>query len=313
MFTAESTPRKIFNTDNKKPIFFGGPETYVPYAGGYFVKHSNSNLDTIIYAQTFGSYSMSQTYFRDAMRTDSGMYVVANESNIRFNNNSTYITKGPGANWYDACLSKLDTNGNTIWNRCYGYYKTQDAARSVHQAPDGNYLVVGTGTPPEDTTLNANNYGLKVFKITPAGNLIWEYYLGTKGSHEAGISSVMTSNGDLIIAGYSNAGTTIRSAPIYGNQDAWLLRLRTFSEKLPVSPITTHNVNETPLAIKKTGETTYQITTTKPTTLTLTDALGRQLRTIKMDANTTTIDLNNYAQGVYFIAANGYKSVKIVR
>jgi hypothetical protein len=58
---------------------------------------------------------------------------------------------------------------------------------------------------------------------------------------------------------------------------------------------------------------TYQITTTKPTTLTLTDALGRQLRTIKMDANTTTIDLNNYAQGVYFIAATGYKSVKLVR
>jgi WD40 repeat protein len=70
---------------------------------------------------------------------------------------------------------------------------------------------------------------------------------------------------------------------------------------------------QTPLAIKKTGETTYQITTTKPTTLTLTDALGRQLRTIKAEAGNTTIDLNNYAQGVYFIAANGYKSVKLGR
>jgi hypothetical protein len=272
----------------------------------------SNNFDTIYNSKGFGGLN-ADSHIYDVAYLRGGGQLVGISSNVRaVHQNHTHVTSGPNSTWYDACLSKLDSLGNTVWNRCYGYYKTIDGAASVHEAPDGNYLVVGWGTPAEDTTVSPNNYGLKVFKIDTAGNLLWQYYVGTKGSHEAGVASVMLPNGDLVIAGYSNAGTTVRTAPVYGNEDGWLLRLRTFSEKV-VPGVATQETTQTPLAIKKTSETTYQITTTKPTTLTITDALGRQLHTIKMDANITTIDLSMYAQGVYFVTATGYKSVKLVR
>jgi hypothetical protein len=299
-YDISNAPTKILQTTSNRKIIMGG--------GTYWSNYS-STYDTIFKSTILSCTGSLPNAFFDGIKTDSSMYLLGSESSCR--NNSTYITSGPSG-YFDACLSKLDSLGNTVWNRCYGYYKTQDAARSIHQAPDGNYLVVGTGSTAEDTTMNGNLHDLKVFKITPAGNLIWQYYIGAKSSDDVGVASVMLPNGDLVIAGYSNAGTTVRTAPVYGNEDGWLLRLRTFSEKV-VPGVATQETTQNAFEIKKTSETTYQITTIKPTTLTITDALGRQLHTIKAEAGNTTIDLSMYAQGVYFVTATGYKSVKLVR
>jgi hypothetical protein len=50
-----------------------------------------------------------------------------------------------------------------------------------------------------------------------------------------------------------------------------------------------------------------------PIEITLTDALGKNIANYTATSPELNIDLTKYAQGIYFISATGYKSVKLVR
>ena len=294
---------KIFYQHNKRIVTMGRGLTSR-------WRSYSENMDTLVNIAFLGSLNgLGEAPYYDFMRTDSGAYVAAHASNARINDtSSTYHTQGPYAAYYDACISKIDSVGSIIWNRCYGFYKTQDAAHSIKEAPDGNYLVVGTGSVREDTTMNIDKHDLKVFKISPAGNLIWEYYIGDFAADDVGMSSVMLPNGDLVIAGYSSSGANTRTAPIYGSTDGWLLKLRTFSEKIVPGVGTETTTNPNLWAVTPIANNRYQVrflgqNLKYPIALTITDATGQTIQKLSATSSETIIDLSQYAQGIYFLSS----------
>ena len=297
-----SSPFKMFHQYNKHIVTMprGLSSRWYLYS---------KNMDTLLHVAFIGGWSGGESIYHDFIRTDSGAYVAAHSSNARLNDpTSVYHTQGSYPQYYDACISKIDSMGNFIWNRCYGFYKTQDAAHSIKEAPDGNYLVVGTGSVREDTTMNAGKHDLKVFKISPAGNLIWEYYIGDFAADDVGMSSVMLPNGDLVIAGYSSSGANTRTAPIYGSTDGWLLKLRTFSEKIVPGVGTETTTNSNQWAVTPIANNRYQVrflgqNLKYPIALTLTDATGKQIKQLSATSSETIIDLSQYAQGIYFLSS----------
>jgi hypothetical protein len=203
-------------------------------------------------------------------------------------------------------IFRLDASGNQLYDVALNAGVPTRYINSIAYAPDSTIIVMGTGigeTGSPDALL---------YKINKDnGSIIW--YRSYGGTNEEVLhGGVLLPTGEIMILGRTEStdGDLAPVASMIGTfftppSGIWLAR---FSSILSAS-----EASQQYFTLQKTSETTYQITTTKPTTLTLTDALGRQLRTIKMDANTTTIDLSMCAQGVYFVAATGYKSVKLVR
>jgi hypothetical protein len=203
---------------------------------------------------------------------------------------------------YDGFLVKVNEQGYVQWFKSYG---SSSDDKILKLLPDprnpAEFYLLGSYTEYQGPNSQVDAW---VLKIDTAGNQVWSQTFGGS-DYDQFNDGYIDAQGNLIVVG----STMSNNGNVSGNNgsiDVWMAKLRDLR-------VSTNEPTQTPFEIQKTGETTYQITTTKPTTLTLTDALGRQLRTIKMDANTTTIDLTNYAQGVYLLAAQGYKSVKLVR
>jgi hypothetical protein len=207
-----------------------------------------------------------------------------------------------------ASVSRVDTGVNVI--QAAGCVSADYADFTVMmQADDGNYYGVGEMRPPE----SAWKHDYWLVKFTPQATIMWEQNFGGTGNELIAGMCKGNNPGEILLIGMSNSNDGHVSGN-HGGDDGWIIKLK---DNTMVSTTDGKNTPNT-LTVTPIKNNEYQVSLTGenikyPTTLTLTDALGRQLRTIKMDANTTTIDLSSYAQGVYLLAAQGYKSVKLVR
>ncbi len=94
---------------------------------------------------------------------------------------------------YDFRMAKLDTNGNILWNRLYGY-PIEDRGFGVIVDRDGNYIMVG------------RSYNMWIWKIEPdSGNVIADYLFGFSGSDLAA-DVIQDNDGGYVIAGYTQTG-----------------------------------------------------------------------------------------------------------
>jgi hypothetical protein len=203
-------------------------------------------------------------------------------------------------NTYDGWIVHIDAIGSEYWNKCYGLPNI-DYTRRILPDPrnNGQYYVAGYH-------YTANGWiGAWLFKIDANNNgqMLWQENYGN-GTWTEFKDAIIDNDGNLVLVGVTQDSTI----PGYlGGNDAWVIKLSDPSvvdaKDLPIKPF----------KIEKLTDNSYQITTAKPTTLTLTDAIGKELKQYNTNNGQATIDLSNYAQGVYFIAANGYKTIKIVR
>lgn len=94
----------------------------------------------------------------------------------------------------DFWVFKVDSAGNTIWEKTYGGV-FDDEALAVIETQDGNLVAAGY------TNTMDNSDDLAIKKIAPNGDLIWEQSVGGKKSDRL-FDIVESSDGSLLTAGY---------------------------------------------------------------------------------------------------------------
>ncbi|WP_294218812.1 T9SS C-terminal target domain-containing protein [uncultured Chryseobacterium sp.] len=130
----------------------------------------------------------------------------------------------------DIYIVKLNSAGTVEWSRHYGG-SGNDAASSIIQATDGDYVVAGVSQSGSYTGYYYNNYNsgnhgggdMWVIKLKSSGGVEWERTLGGTVNDEAN-SIIRTADGGYIVAGgaASNDGDVSGN---HGNRDAWVIKL----------------------------------------------------------------------------------------
>jgi len=140
-------------------------------------------------------------YFDSLQQTTDGGYVFAGS------------TRSFGAEWNDAWVVKLDSNGQVNWSKRYGGTDSSDwdGFSSIRQTTDGGYIVAG-----ETWSFGAGSTDAWVMKLDGSGNLIWEKtYGGNRGDQADCVRP--TSDGGFIVAGSTwSFGTS---------KEIWILKL----------------------------------------------------------------------------------------
>jgi hypothetical protein len=109
----------------------------------------------------------------------------------------------------DIYVLRFNSNGDTIWTKKYGSTGVEQAF-GIEATNDGNYVIVGY-------TTSWGGGGAQdgyLIKIDIDGNRLWEKFYG--GSGTDGLESVQeTSDGGLILCGYSNSAGTNGVKDVY--------------------------------------------------------------------------------------------------
>ena len=85
-------------------------------------------------------------------------------------------------------LIKVDQNGNKLWHQSIG-------GNNIIHTSDGNFVL--------STTFNYYNRDIKIIKITPEGEVIWERTFGGESTSDKSYSIIESGNGNYAIAGYT--------------------------------------------------------------------------------------------------------------
>ena len=119
-------------------------------------------------------------------------------------------TQSYGAGLTDFWLVRTDSDGNERWNKSFGG-SGEDYGRSVHQAPDGGFMLAG-----DTTSYGAGSADFWLIKTDSDGNEVWNKTFGGSGTEWA-FSVQQTSDGGFAMLG----STTSYGA---GMEDFWLIR-----------------------------------------------------------------------------------------
>jgi hypothetical protein len=95
-------------------------------------------------------------------------------------------------------LVKTDTSGNLIWTKIYGGSE-QDDFHTVEKTNDGGFVLCGT-----TSSSGALNPNIWLFKTNSLGDSSWAATFGGD-NHDHGYSTLQTSDGGYIVAGYSSS------------------------------------------------------------------------------------------------------------
>ncbi|WP_297523534.1 protein kinase, partial [Thermococcus sp.] len=132
---------------------------------------------------------------------DNGDIIVAGHYNGYYNEH-TRIS--------NAWVLRLDSEGNVKWQKTYGG-EYGDEANAVAIAPNGDVIVAGY-----TDSFGAGGDDVWVLRLDANGNVKWQKTYGGSDNDEAN-AVALASNGDIIVAGYTESFATKRSI--------WVLRL----------------------------------------------------------------------------------------
>jgi hypothetical protein len=127
-------------------------------------------------------------------------------------------TQSFGAGTRDAYLSKIDQDGNRMWERSFGG-PGWDSAQCITQTLDDGYVAAGYST-----SFGEGNWDVYVFRIDDEGRTIWE---NTYGTPEKDMAIDITPSGD---GGFVILGTT--KSKEYNEVYAYLLKVNAWGEKV---------------------------------------------------------------------------------
>lgn len=194
--------RTLASTNDGGCIAVGESNQYG--AGGYDViaVKLNSNGDTL-WTKTYGD--SGDDYGWSVKQTSDGGYIICG------NTGSFGYTTFKS----DMLIIRLDSNGNIIWTKTIGDASnttTLDAARSVIETSDNNFVLCGyTGPSDEDGIL------MKLNSLN--GDTLWskQYFLGAGKTHFRYLNEI--NPGNYLISGYSNSIGT-------GSDDILFLKIK---------------------------------------------------------------------------------------
>jgi hypothetical protein len=210
----------------------------------------------------------------------------------------------------DALITVYDNAGNVLFHRCYGVPAKREAIGPIVRLPDGSYIIGGAS---DDTDRPGGMADAWIVKLNAQGDILWERLLG--GTDGDGLYQLqLQPNGELLATIYTRSrDDDLAQFNFTGDETTWLVRFASVlsqestDRNAPVSLIVTPQPDHK-YELKITGTGVRY-----PLQLTLTDAIGRELLTAPIQESRTTIDLSPYAEGVYFIKVQGYRTAKLLR
>lgn len=151
--------------------------------------------DTTFYIDDYGN---------SACLAYEGGYIIAGYTYSPFYGNNHGLS--------DAFVTKLSSNGNVEWLRCYGGSKFE-TANSIISTQDGGYLFCGYTTGSTDGDLSYNTYGNInsgwIVKINNQGQIEWQKCMGDTISNNIVYYKINNaSDGGYIVGGVINYNKT---------------------------------------------------------------------------------------------------------
>ncbi|OYD15047.1 hypothetical protein CH333_06660, partial [candidate division WOR-3 bacterium JGI_Cruoil_03_44_89] len=271
----------VQNTPDGGYVITGDTWSYGAGIHDVYLIRTDSLGDTL-WTHTYGGSVNDCGY--SVQNTPDGGYIIVGETN-------SY-----GAGVFDVYLVKTDSLGDTLWTHTYGG-SDWDAAYSVQNTPDGGFVIAGL------TDYHGVGSGdVYLIKTDSFGDTTWTKTYG--GSDvDRGECVQNTCDGGYIIAGYTYSYGV-------GSIDVYLIKTdetgSTGVEEVNHNSLIT---DYPPLKVYPNPFVWCCCTASSGHNLLhIYDLSGRLIETTK--SNIIGKDLN---VGIYFIEANGYKPVKVVK
>lgn len=158
--------------------------------------YSAFSASDIVWQKSYGG--KKQEHAHEIKKTDDGGYIVAG-----------FITSlnddvGGLEQQSDFWILKLDELGEKEWEKVYGG-SNGDKPTSIHQLPDGGYIVAGYTTSTDGDLSYRTDYGFVtwVVRLDKLGNMIWNKIYGTN-SIDFSRTLELTDDGGFIIWGITD-------------------------------------------------------------------------------------------------------------
>ena len=154
------------------------------------------SLGNKIWDKTYGDGKDEEGYWLE--KTRDGGYIIVGK-------------KGYYPHQFDVYLIKIDSLGNTMWEKTFGG-NGEDVGYSVQQTPEGGYIIAGF-----TESYGKGSYDVWIIKTDSLGNKLWDKTYGGEGKDEAK-TIISTSDGNYIIGGYTQSFGA-------GRADIWIIKI----------------------------------------------------------------------------------------
>jgi len=136
-------------------------------------------------------------------QTSDGGYIAAGQRNIHYE-------EEPRSFRFN--ILKINSGGQSEWQKFYGSPGKDDKARSIQETSDGGYIVAGS-----TKSFGVDREELWILKLDSQGRIEWEKAYGGQ-EDEYAESIQQTSDGGYVVAGVTNSFGA-------GGHDFWILKL----------------------------------------------------------------------------------------
>jgi hypothetical protein len=198
----------IFNTDLQVLEIFTSTDWFT-------LKKTNFPIE-----KSLGGTAQEQYPF--IQKTADGGYIIAGRSNSSASGDVSAVNHGLGDYW----IVKLDVNGVIVWDKLFGG-NNDEAAFSIQQIADGGYIIAGASASSANGNVSNVNHGgsdIWIVLLDQYGNIDNDRLLGGNAD-ESAKSIQQTSDGNLIIAGYSTSSLNGDVTGInHGFIDVWVVK-----------------------------------------------------------------------------------------
>jgi len=179
--------------------------------------------------------TFAETYTNRIIRTSDGGYAVCGETS-----SLEGFFFGNHGGEYDAFVAKLDSNGNTLWVKCFGGSGWDVGVSIIETKDEGRDLVIVGVTNSKDGDVSGwhidtseNKWSdIWVVRMSSEGKIRWQKCLGGTGQDgtNGGSPIIQTKDGGFVISGT----TTSNDGDVTGNhldsnkhpsQDFWIIKL----------------------------------------------------------------------------------------
>ncbi len=163
------------------------------------------NNDIIFSANTYSKNNLWDVCF-NVVDFENGIeknnFSIGNEfsnwaNDMIFSFDSTIVVCGytvSPKNAKDFWITKIDINGNIIWEKIFGWSMNEEA-NAIYQKIDGNYAVCGY-----TESKGSGMYDFWIMEIDNNGNLLWEKTIGTD-ANDVAYDITEADDGGLIVVG----------------------------------------------------------------------------------------------------------------
>jgi len=263
--------------------------------GDYWVVKID-NSGTIEWQRTYGGNGDNQLYV--IHQTGDEGYLIGGNSN---STNSLTTKGGTVSNGTDFWLLKVDSKGEEQWSRTYDYGKV-DILTSLIENKDHTFLIGGYAqndiTSESTLALKKQDKGINDYialKIDATGQELWTQSVGSSGE-DILRKLIETRDGGYLLAGTSNASSSLDKKSTIGSNDFWVVKLQ---DKVNIEPAKVAiEVFPNPVASFTNVIIGYEYTSG---TATLVDLSGRTLQQFPITSRTVPIDFTMYPEGVYIV------------